>query len=59
MFQCMAGVYKMALNFGKRRILGDQHGDKMGILEFKKERMFLEFNLAVIGEHHLIHGLMI
>jgi hypothetical protein len=53
----MAGVYRMVLNFGKLRILGDQHGDKMDILEFKKERMFLEFNLVVIGDHHSIHGL--
>jgi hypothetical protein len=55
----MAGVCKMVRNFGKQRILGDQHGDKMDILEFKRERMFLEFNLVVIGGHRLIHGVMI
>lgn len=46
----------MELNSGRLKILGDQLGVKMDILEFKKERTFLEFKVNVFGAALLTHG---
>lgn len=55
----MGGVSKMELNIGRLRIHGGVLGEIMGILEFKKARMHMEYKANAIGVHLLILGPMI
>lgn len=59
MYSSMDGVNKMELNSGMVEIHGDLIGVSMETLKSLEVSIIWVYKIYVIGEDHLIHGLMI